>query len=268
MWSQMSEHNYVAYTHVFVCTSWRDTRGIDNTTCLWRREVLAAIQGYAGDSFAIVYFISFKFNNMYLCLFRKQVCVHIYIYITYVYIETICTSTNLGPDLPSYLHPPPALSSEFLLNELNLGLPTTPVRSLGIIPVASSPPSPWATRKYMLWKESESHSSSFQLFVTYTVRGIYTVHGILQARVLEREAYPRSRDLPNPGTELRAPALQVDSLPAEPQVKPKNTGMGSLSPLQQIFPTQESNRVSCTDCRRILYQLSYQGSPYVLATQW
>ena len=38
-----------------------------------------------------------------------------------------------------------------------------------------------------------------------------------------------------------SPALQADSLPAEPQGKPKSTGVGSLSLLQQIFPTQESN---------------------------
>ena len=60
----------------------------------------------------------------------------------------------------------------------------------------------------------------------------YTVHGVLQARTLEWVAFPFSRDLPNPGTEPRSPALQADaadSLPAEPQVKPKNTGLGSLS---------------------------------------
>ena len=42
-----------------------------------------------------------------------------------------------------------------------------------------------------------------------------------------------------------SPALQTDSLPAELQGKPKNTGMGSLSLLQQIFLTQELNLVSC-----------------------
>ena len=36
-------------------------------------------------------------------------------------------------------------------------------------------------------------------------------------------------NLPNPGIEPRAPALQADSLPAEPQGKPKNTGVGSHS---------------------------------------
>ena len=59
--------------------------------------------------------------------------------------------------------------------------------------------------------------------------------------------------------------MQANSLPAEPQGKPKNTGVGSLSLLQQIFPTQESNR-GLLHCRRILYQLSYQGSPLTAET--
>ena len=42
----------------------------------------------------------------------------------------------------------------------------------------------------------------------------YTVHGILQARILEWVAFPFSRGLPNPGIEPRSPALQADSLPA------------------------------------------------------
>ena len=48
--------------------------------------------------------------------------------------------------------------------------------------------------------------------------------------------------------------------------KPKNTGVGSLSLLQQIFPTQELNR-GLWHCRRILYQLSYQGSHDALLLQ-
>ena len=65
-------------------------------------------------------------------------------------------------------------------------------------------------------------------------------------------------NLPNPGIEPTSPALQADSLPAEPSGKPKNTGVGSLSLLQGIFLTQESNW-GLLHCRRILYQLSYQG---------
>ena len=68
------------------------------------------------------------------------------------------------------------------------------------------------------------------------------------------------KDLPNPGIEPRSPSLQADSLPAEPQGKPKNTGVGSLSLLQWIFLTQELNQ-GLLHCRWIVYQLSYQGSP-------
>ena len=57
--------------------------------------------------------------------------------------------------------------------------------------------------------------------------------------------------------------MQTDSLPAEPQGKPKYTGVGSLSLLQRIFPTQESNQ-GLLLCRWILYQLSYQGSPHFI----
>ena len=92
----------------------------------------------------------------------------------------------------------------------------------------------------------------------------YTVRRILQARILEWVTVPFSRDLPNPGTEPRSPALQVDSLPAEPQEKPKNTGVGSLCLLQQIFLTQKSNQ-SLLRCRRILYHLSHQGAVYVFS---
>ena len=85
-----------------------------------------------------------------------------------------------------------------------------------------------------------------------------SVHGILQVRILEWMSCPPG-DLPNPEIESRSPALQADSLPAEPPGKPKNTGVGSLSLLQGIFQTQELNW-GLLHCRWILYQLSYQGS--------
>ena len=68
------------------------------------------------------------------------------------------------------------------------------------------------------------------------------------------QPFPFLGDLPNPGIEPRSPTLQADSLPAEPPGKPKNTGVGSLSVLQWISPTQESNR-GLLHCRQILYQL-------------
>ena len=68
----------------------------------------------------------------------------------------------------------------------------------------------------------------------------YTAHGILQARILEWVAFPFFRALSNPGIETRSAALKGDSLPADPQGNPQNTGVGSLSLLQRIFPIQES----------------------------
>ena len=59
-----------------------------------------------------------------------------------------------------------------------------------------------------------------------------TVHGILQARILQWVAFPFSRDLPNPWIEPMSSTLWADSSPAEPQGKPKNTRMGGLSLLQ------------------------------------
>ena len=43
----------------------------------------------------------------------------------------------------------------------------------------------------------------------------------------------------------------------------QNTGVGSLSLLQRIFPTKGSNP-GLLHYRRILYQLSHQGSPRIL----
>ena len=74
---------------------------------------------------------------------------------------------------------------------------------------------------------------------------------------------PPPGDLPNPGIEPRSPTLQADSLPSEPPGKPKDTGVGSLSLLQVIFLTQESNW-GLLHCWQILYQLNYQGSPLCL----
>ena len=43
----------------------------------------------------------------------------------------------------------------------------------------------------------------------------------------------------------------------------QNIGVGSLALLQEIFPTQGLNR-GLPHCRRILYLLSYKGSPRIL----
>ena len=69
----------------------------------------------------------------------------------------------------------------------------------------------------------------------------YIVHGILQLRILEWVAFLFSRVSSQLRDQTQVSRMQVDSLPAEPLGKPKNTGVGSLSILQGIFLTQESN---------------------------
>ena len=49
----------------------------------------------------------------------------------------------------------------------------------------------------------------------------YTVHGILQARILEWVAFSFSRGSSHARYQTQSPTLQMDSLPADPQGKPK-----------------------------------------------
>ena len=68
------------------------------------------------------------------------------------------------------------------------------------------------------------------------------------------------RDLSRPRDLTQSPALQADSLPSESARKPKNTGVGSLSLLQGIFLTQESNR-DLLHFRWDFYHLIHQRRP-------
>ena len=61
------------------------------------------------------------------------------------------------------------------------------------------------------------------------------------------------KNLPNTKIEPRSPELQLDSLPVEPAGKPEKA-VGGTQGLSPGLP----------HCRRILYQLSHQGSPRIL----
>ena len=76
-----------------------------------------------------------------------------------------------------------------------------------------------------------------------------SVHGILQARILEMKC----KSLSCVWTSMRSPRNSPSY----------NTGVDSLSLLQGIFPTQGSNP-GLPRCRQILYQLSHKGSPRIL----
>ena len=51
----------------------------------------------------------------------------------------------------------------------------------------------------------------------------HTVNGILQARIMEWVAIPFSRGSSQPRDQTQVSQFQADSLPAEPQGKPKST---------------------------------------------
>ena len=71
--------------------------------------------------------------------------------------------------------------------------------------------------------------------------------GILQARILQWAVMPSSKRSSQPRDQTQVSHTAADSLASEPTGKPKNTGMGRLSllkglfPTQGLFPTKESN---------------------------
>ena len=98
------------------------------------------------------------------------------------------------------------------------------------------------------------------------------IHGILQARILEWVAFSFSRASSQLRDRTQVSHTAGGFLPAKPQENPKKTS-GWL--IQRIFPTQELSR-GLLHCGQILYQLSYEGSPwntaflirYLLSESW
>ena len=83
-------------------------------------------------------------------------------------------------------------------------------------------------------KESESENHSV-MSTSLRPQGLYSPFNSPGQSTGVGSLFPSQGDLSNPGIELRSPAFQVDSLPAEPQGNPKNSGVGRLSLLQGIF---------------------------------
>ena len=105
-------------------------------------------------------------------------------------------------------------------------------------------------RRAWKWKcESPSH---VQFFATpWTVEPIgFSLHGTLQARILEWVALPFSRDLPDPGIKPGSSALQADFLLSEPpgvnSVKISPTSDRFVSSISSGFC--QKNSVFSTPC--------------------
>ena len=85
-------------------------------------------------------------------------------------------------------------------------------------------------------KESESRSVMSDSVILWTV----ACQAPLSMGFSRPEYSPG--DLPNSGIKPRSSTLQADSLLSESPGKSKNTGVGSLALLQQIFLTKELKR--------------------------
>ena len=77
-----------------------------------------------------------------------------------------------------------------------------------------------------------------------------SVHGILQARVLEWAACPPPGDLRDPGIEPRSPALQADALPSELLLDTWNYSL-------RIWSSSESLRYLLLKLPSFLWRLLY-----------
>ena len=87
-----------------------------------------------------------------------------------------------------------------------------------------------------------------------------TVHGILQARILEWVAISFSRGSSQPRVEPRSPALQADSLPTELQGKPHFVLI-----LYSSFPGGSRGKEPTCQCRR---PKRFRFDPWVGKIPW
>ena len=141
----------------------------------------------------------------------------------------------------------PWSSSEKSCNKMSQLLPKThfslnsfPLDVQETLPVSTKIRQYFLARVMLLWsKVKEKTVKMAQSCSTLCDPMDYTVCRILQAKILEWVAFPFSRGSSQLRDWTRSPALPTDSLPSELLGKPKNTGVGSLSLLQWIFPTQE-----------------------------
>ena len=85
----------------------------------------------------------------------------------------------------------------------------------------------------------------------------YSVHGILQARILEWVAISFSRGLPDPGIEPRSPAWQADSFLSEPLDK---TYYRKMFPSTGLYSSSSGSNLGCC-----YYRCYYCSSWYTLS---
>ena len=89
-----------------------------------------------------------------------------------------------------------------------------------------------------------------------------SVHGILQAGILEWVAIPFSWDLPNPGVEPGSPALQADALSSQPPGKPKRDLWHNIKHTNiRIIGVPEEEKKK--GCEKIFEEIIVGNFPYI-----
>ena len=175
--------------------------------------------------------------------------------------QTVCTlfqkakNINVSQSLdPTDLHGPhvahqDALFIEFSRQEYWSGLPFPPPRDL---PNPRIKPRSSALQTDSLPSELPGKpSGEYKKGLSLSIGDMINEMSLIQSRCLVTQSWPALCDPMD--CSLPGSSVHGDS-------PGKNTGTGLHALLQGIFPTQESNP-DLPHCRRILYCLSYQGSP-------
>ena len=110
----------------------------------------------------------------------------------------------------------------------------------GIFPTQGSNPGLPCGRQ-ILYYLSHQGSPWILKWIAYA----FTVQGILLAEYWSGQPFPYPGDLPNPGIEPRCPALQVDSLPAEPAGMPRILKWVACLFSRGSFQLRNQTGVSC-----------------------
>ena len=111
-------------------------------------------------------------------------------------------------------------------------------------------------------------ASSINMKMQIKTKFLYHCMSMAKIKQTNQTPWKKSYEQPESERKVTQPCLTLcnpmDYTVYSPWNSPgQNTGVGSLSLLQGVFPTQGSNP-GLPHCRWILYQLSHQGSPRIL----
>ena len=112
------------------------------------------------------------------------------------------------------------------------------------------------------WGYSKLSRASVCSFCGFTLF-VHLKESFLGRTVLKSRLYAYTQERESERCSVVSDSLQPHGLYSPWNSLGQNTGVGSLSLLQGIFPTQGLNP-GLPHCGHILYQLSYKGSPRIL----